>query len=1163
MDDLQDRAKNQKVMLDGHFAHPVRVEHVEEIGADVYLVRVRHSSGAPDETQLFRSELEAALNQAAGQSSLVSPHDFFLWVESQRIRLAFAHDPLFAVSMSGVRGLPHQIEAVYRHMLPQPRLRFVLADDPGAGKTIMAGLLLKELKLRGVVERVLILCPAPLTTQWQDEMLDKFDEQFEVVGGEQVRHQVGRSPWERYPMIVSSLDFAKRDDVREDLLRNQWDLVIVDEAHKASAVTKRGREERVVKTKRYTAVEGVAQQADRLLLLTATPHSGDEDRFTRFLGLLDPDQFASADLVKKQIANEDNPYFLRRQKEDLVDERNGALFVERHVRTQPFQLSTAEYDLYMSVTDYVNRYLGASGGSRGNAVALARTVLQRRLASSLGAIRSSLAKRANRLEELADQLTAMRPGDAARRLAALGRLPADSDFDDVESESDDIDEVADDLLATEVSGAGQISQLRTEVAELRRLVAHADRVRTQGGEERKLTALRECLERAEFQELRDGRGKLLIFTEHRDTLEYLKQHLENWGYEVCTIHGGHPPAERKRIQHDFRQNKQICIATEAAGEGINLQFCHLMINYDLPWNPVRLEQRMGRVHRIGQSADCWIFNFCATNTVEGELLERLHTRLEAMRQDLNGRVYDVIGELLTINGIDFERLVKETLANPTRANRDAAVAEINRLDSEKLAQYEQATGIALAKKYVDIEWVRGQNFLSDERRLMPEYVEEFFLQAAARQHLRVERRADQLLRVEHVPAALRSDDLSSVRLRGRPSADYRKLTFRKEQRDRVEHEDAALCSPGHPLFAALSESLERDLAADGVPQSSAVFIDPGTRSPYLVHLFAYQIVGEDVHGSPEQVFSEVVAVIEDQDGLHRGPADVLHTLTPTDGGKAEPPGPDQIRLATDWLRVKVQLPRASAERTNRLDHARLRETYLKEAMAAQKHRLDDRWMAYNAKIDAGDDSYRLLRDNTDRQLKELGHRRTSKLESLSRLGVVRPGKVTYLGTAVVIPPAAPNDPDIDVMRPSKAVEDAAVLVAMEFERTAGWTPEYVGDLRDGSGFDIRSTRTLSDGSSEVRRIEVKGRGASTGDVGLYRTEWYAAQRWSAGFWLYVVYDATTAPNLMRVQDPYHTLPNVAAIRQITGYRVPGASIRAHAVGNTETAGREDHSARQQ
>ncbi|MET7795391.1 helicase-related protein [Streptomyces decoyicus] len=1167
MGDVGERAKNRLIMLDGHFAHPVRVEHVEPIGTGVFLIRVRHSNGSPDETQVLESELEAALAKVTPKSELVNARDLFLWVESQRIKHAFAHDPLFAVSMSGVRGLPHQIEAVYRHMLPQPRLRFVLADDPGAGKTIMAGLLLKELKLRGAVERILILSPAPLTTQWQDELLEKFDEQFEIVSGEQVRNQVGQSPWERFPQVISSIDFTKRDDVRNELLRAQWDLVIVDEAHKASAFTKRGKDERIVKTKRYVVVEGVAQQADRLLLLTATPHSGDEDRFTRFLGLLDPDQFSTPDLVKKQISNDGNPYFLRRQKEDLVDEQNNALFVARHVYTQPFQLSQAEYELYQDVTAYVNTYLGSRGGARGNAVALARTVLQRRLASSLGAIRSSLAKRADRLSDLVDELTTMTNADQKRRLASLGRMPADSDFeDDNEAASDDIDEFVDDALATEVSSADQISQLRTEVRELRKLVAHADRVRAQG-DERKLVALRECLARAEFDELRDGRGKLLIFTEHRDTLDYLEENLRRQGYSVCTIHGGHPPAERKRIQHDFRQNKQICIATEAAGEGINLQFCHLMINYDLPWNPVRLEQRMGRVHRIGQIADCRIFNFCATNTIEGQLLASLHARLDAMRADLQGRVYDVIGELLTINGIDFERLVKETLANPTRANRHAAAAAINGLNADKLKEYEQATGIALARKYVDIDWVRGQNFLSEERRLMPEYAEAFFLRAANRQQLRVERRADQLLRVEHVPVALRSETLMAVKHRGRPDTEYRKLTFRKEERDRVENEDAVLCSPGHPLFAALTEALERDLAADNVPQGAAAFVDPGTRVPYFVHLFAYEVVGEDVHGAPELAYAEVVAVIEDRDGLHRGPADVLHTLTPAppdEVRKAASLAPEQIKAATDWLRVQVQLPRTGAERHSRLDQAKLRASYLGEAMDAQKQRLESRWEAYDVKVAAGDDSYRLQRDNAARQIKELKHRRLSKLESLNRLGVVRSGKVTHLGSASVVPPSAPEHPDVDVMRPnSKEVEDAAVAVAMAFEVEQGWEPEYLGHLMDGSGFDIRSTRTLPDGSTQVRRIEVKGRSAAAGDVGLYRTEWYAAQRWAAGFWLYVVYSATTSPVLMRVQDPYHTLPNVSEIRQVTGYRVPGASIRAHAVVEARAAEREEQSARQQ
>lgn len=1147
VDDLRDRARNRLISLAGHFSQPVRIEGFEEIAPGLILLRVRHATGAPDETQIAVDELETALASGASASEeLVAPQDLFLWVESQRIRLAYAHDPLFAVSLSGVRGLPHQIEAVYRSMLPQPRLRFVLADDPGAGKTIMAGLLLKELLLRGAVERCLILCPAPLTTQWQDELLDKFDEQFEIVNSERTHHQLGRNPWDRYPLVITSIDFAKQDAVRDDLQRAEWDLVIVDEAHKASAYTKSEKDESVVKTKRYSLVEGVSERTERLLLLTATPHSGDEDRFTRFLALLDPDQFATPDLVKKQIGDEHSQFFLRRQKEDLRDERGNNLFVDRHVRTQPFLLSPAEHELYEDVTQYVNDYLGATGGRRGNAVALARTVLQRRLASSIGAIHSSLEKRAGRLTELADGLDAMKPAERRRRLETLGRIPAFADVDDLESGSEDIDERTDELLATQVSGARQISELRTEIAQLGRLAAQAARVMSQG-EERKLAALRQCLERAELAELRDGRGKLLIFTEHRDTLRYLERHLRDWGYSVCTIHGGHNPMERKRIQHDFRANKQICIATEAAGEGINLQFCHLMINYDLPWNPVRLEQRMGRVHRIGQTTDCWIFNFCAVNTVEGQLLERLMHKLVDMAAALGGRVYDVIGDLLAINGVDLERLVRDTLASPTQANRDKALEAISHLDPEKLREYERATGIAMAKKYVDIEWVRGQSFLSEERRLMPEYVEAFFLAAAQREKVKVERRADSLLRLEHVPAVLRSDDLVSVRRRGRPEQEYRKLTFRKEQRERVEHEDATLCSPGHPLFGALIEALERDLASAGVPQGAAVFVDPATTVPYSVHLFSYEVVGETAHGRPETAFAEVVAVVQDDNGFHQGPADVLHTLTAAADREAKSPEADQIAAATNWVRANVQVQRTESERANRLVQADMSATYLAQAMTAQERRVQDRWLDYNMRVAGGDDSYKLLRDNAERALAELKHRRTAKLDNLRRLGVVRAGKVTHIGTACVLPPVSPQDPDVNIMRASKEVEEAAVEQAMAYERAQGWEPEYVGEARDGSGFDVRSTRLTADGGLEVRRIEVKGRGASSGDVGLYRTEWYAAQRWGAGFWLYVVYSATgPEPELIRIQDPYSVLANVSEINQVTGYRVPSASIRAQA-----------------
>ncbi len=510
------------------------------------------------------------------------------------------------------------------------------------------------------------------------------------------------------------------------------------------------------------------------------PHSGDQDRFRHFLALLDPDQFATAELVRRQIGVEDSPYFLRRQKEDLRDERGRKLFVERHVLTQPFTLSAPELQLYEQVTAYINRFLGGGGlgGGRGHAVALARTVLQRRLASSLGAIHSSLRKRAERLAQRLEELERMSPAERARRLAELGLLPASTDL---EAGYEDATEETEDAAAEEVTAAAQVEDLRREVQELRRLVAETARVMGLG-EERKLGALRACLARAELAELRDGRGKLLIFTEHRDTLEHLVRHLEAWGYSTCAIHGGHPPAERKRIQQEFHQSRQICVATEAAGEGINLQFCHLMINYDLPWNPVRLEQRMGRIHRIGQESDVYVFNFCATNTIEGELLERLTHKLEEMRADLQGRVYDVIGDMLACNGLDFERLVKETLANPKR--RQASLEQIDALSAQELRRYEEAVGIAQATRSVDLSWVRRHDWESEERRLMPEYVESFFRDAAEQVRLRVELRADGLYRVEHVPAALRAADLEAVRRLGRPQMEYRKLTFRLQRSPR-------------------------------------------------------------------------------------------------------------------------------------------------------------------------------------------------------------------------------------------------------------------------------------------------------------------------------------------------------------------------------------------
>ena len=571
-----------------------------------------------------------------------------------------------------------------------------------------------------------------------------------------------------------------------------------------------------------------------------------------------------------------------------------------------------------------------------------------------------------------------------------------------------------------------------------------------------------------------------------------------------------------------------------------------MINYDLPWNPVRLEQRLGRIHRIGQQADVVVFNFCATNTIEGELLQRLHQKLEEMREALQGRVYDVIGDLLEVNGLDFERLVRDTLASPRR--KQASLERISALSPERLARYEQDIGIAQATRHADLEWVRRNDWASQERRLMPEYVEGFFLDAAERVKLRVERREDGLYRVEHVPVRLRTDTLVSVRRYGPPETIYRKLTFRKEERDRAEHEDAILCSPGHPLFLAVAEALERDLEMAGVPGGAASFVDPATTSPYRIHFMSFELTGEGVAGIPETVYADVVAAIEEADGsLVRCPADVLHDLTQIDDAAIEPPDADAVQSVTNWVRAHVQRPTTDEQRRRRLAQAELRSAYLNEAIDAQHRRLEQRWAEYDERVYRGEEQYRLPKEETERRIAELGRRRKEKLDGFARLGVVRPGPVTYLGTAVVRPPETADDPGTRSLRPDPEVERAAMAAAMAHERAAGREPEDVSRAHDGSGFDIRSVARDSDTGdvTEVRRIEVKGRSASGGDVGLYRTEWYAAQRFRDGFWLYVVYGAGTAlERLVAVQDPWGRLRGVEEIAQVTGYRVPGASIAA-------------------
>jgi SNF2 family DNA or RNA helicase len=1158
----------QKVALPGHFDQAVTLEGVRPLGRG-FECRVRLADGSLDEAVISEEEAQILIGDSgSNDATTIIPADadqVRLLIESARIRLAYTHDPHFAVSLSGIRTLPHQIEAVYEKMLPQPRLRFLLADDPGAGKTIMAGLLIKELKLREAIERVLILCPSPLTIQWQDEMQRWFGESFDIIFSAVDQQQL-TNPWQRSNLVVASMDYAKQDDVRERVWQQRWDLVIIDEAHKCSAYTKKSttRGDEVEKTKRYQLAEKLTAQADHVVLLTATPHHGDDDRFAHFVRLLDPDLFPEphrladkAGEIRREILRlgPDCPWALRRLKEDLKDLNGRRLFPDRFAHTVAFRLNREEYDLYKAVTAYINEFLPQASGKKKHSVALARTVFQRRLASSTMAIYESLVRRLDKQKQLLADLEALPPALRSKRLAQIqGHLP------DAEQDEDDLDEAQLDLLVDETTSSVELDQIRTEIAALSEVVARAKRLKEKGPEaDSKLGALQACLKKAEFHELKDGRGKLLIFTEHRDTLKHLKTHIEAWGYSTCEIHGGMNPHERKRAQEDFRTARQICIATEAAGEGINLQFCHLMINYDLPWNPTRLEQRLGRIHRIGQPLECHAFNFVATESeegqpvIEGRILHRLLEKLEQMRTVLADRVFDVLGEVLSLNDVNLPEMLREAAHDPRRL--DEYLDIIGKVDPLRLMRYEQATGIALARANVDFSGFQKTNVEAEERRLMPSYVEDQFIRASKEIGLKVEPRADGLWRVEHVLADLRSERLQTVRNLGKPEPAYRKITFHKEDLEQNQHIDAVLLGPGHPLYSSIDEKLNERLAS--LAGATAFFLDAAADAPYFMHFFEISIRGQNTKGVPQALYGELVAVREEAvanqpERFSVIPADVLLDLP------VHPSPPATIRRfdsgpAADFLKSFYQQERREACQKERQHFVEVCRDYLEKSFTARIRAAQDRVMSLKARETSAPE-VALARQRAENDLADLQRTRAERLEGLKRLEVARHGPLRHVATAIVLPANAEGVPAptdlLDDLDPEtkRKIELAAEDVVIAYETGRGWETERVGHLK--IGFDIRSLGPADpqtgfrDPVIGVRRIEVKGRQKGQ-PIRLTTNEWYKAQQLGESFWLYVIWNPLQSPDPtpIMIQNPAKHLEHAAKpVVSARFYDIPAESI---------------------
>jgi SNF2 family DNA or RNA helicase len=653
--------------------------------------------------------------------------------EAYRLRLAHLFDPYLAISASLIEALPHQITAVYGEMLPRQPLRFLLADDPGAGKTIMAGLLIKELLIRGDLERCLIVAPGNLIEQWQDEMAEKFGLKFDAVTRDQIEMSVTGNPFVEDNRLVLRLDMAARsDDLRAKLeAAPDWDLVICDEAHRMSASYFGGE---VAETKRYRHGKLVGTRARNLLLMSATPHNGKEADFQLFMGLLDADRFEGRfrEGVHKAYVSD---MMRRLTKEELYRFDGTPLFPERRAYTAAYELSPMEADLYQAVTTYVreemNRADRSGDSKRQNSVGFALQILQRRLASSPAAIHRSLERRRKRLEERLREEKLLRQG-APRPLLSTPAIPP-LDTDDLEDAPAEEVEAIEEQLADRATAASTLTELEAEIVILRDLEERALRLKL-SSQDAKWRQLEAILHEPIMQDPVTGlRRKVIIFTEPKDTLEYLQQKITGQFGEpdaVVIVHGGIAREARRAAIAAFNSDPvvRVMVANDAAGEGVNLQRgAHLMVNYDLPWNPNRIEQRFGRIHRIGQTEVCHLWNLCASNTREGEVYRRLLEKLEEARAALGGKVYDVLGELfegqalrdLLVDAIRYGD-APETKQRLLRKVEDAVdVDAIERLVAERKLTSEGMDPNAVAA-------IREEMERAQARRLQPHFISAFF-----------------------------------------------------------------------------------------------------------------------------------------------------------------------------------------------------------------------------------------------------------------------------------------------------------------------------------------------------------------------------------------------------------------------------------------------------
>jgi superfamily II DNA or RNA helicase len=1112
----------------------VRIVTTELVGDNALTVYYKTSDGKLLERMLFRAD-EAHLSLAeAGRPWAfdASGIDFKLAAEAYRINLAHLFDPMMAVHTSNVEPLPHQITAVYESMLPRQPLRYVLADDPGAGKTIMAGLLIRELLMRADAKRVLIVAPGSLVEQWQDEMFEKFGLSFTLFSREHIEASRSGNPFDDMDLMVARVDqLARNVDLQDKLRLSHWDLIVVDEAHKLSANYFGNK---VNKTKRFLLGELLGSITRHFLLMTATPHNGKEEDFQLFMSLLDSDRFYGK--FRDGAHKVDVTDLMRRTvKEDMLRFDGTKLFPDRLAITANYQLSGAEAALYAAVTDYVKEEMNRADkldGQRKGTVGFALTALQRRLASSPEAIYQSLKRRCNKLKRrVEDEKLRSRGQTRSQPLTeTLNLIGATEDiWESDDALSPDDYENFEEAVVDQATAAQTIAELEVEITILADLEEQARKL-VHAGQDRKWDELSSLLQSPTMREDSGRQRKIIIFTEHRDTLNYLAIKIRGLignAEAVTMIHGGIKREERRKVQELFRNDPatRVLLATDAAGEGVNLQNAHLMVNYDLPWNPNRLEQRFGRIHRIGQTEVCHLWNMVASETREGDVFQQLFEKLEVERAALGGRVFDILGEVFE------DKSLKDLLIEAIRYGEDPEVrARLVRkiegaLDTAHLETIIQRN--ALCEEVMSTERlfaVKEEMEKAEARKLQPYFIRAFFNQAFQQLGGELRPRETGRFEITHVPANIRERD-RQITGRDRRNTDpvlrrYERVCFEKPYvrlLDRTGSPMASLMHPGHPLMQSVTDLMleqHRNKLKQG-----AVLVNPSDRglTPKVMFMIDHTVkeghAPSGQHGdahSTAQVVSRRMQFVEiDPNGsaIHAGWAPHLDM---------EPISEADLALIQDLFTA----PWLTGTDAHHLEHTALahasthlvpahfdevrsrREKNVDKTLAAVHERLvkeinhwSDRYIKLSDDLAAGKD-VRLTLENVRRTIDDLTARRASRERELLAMRHVISATPVIAGGALVIPAGllaqrrgAPESSALwsaDAEARSR-IECIAMHVVMNAERALGHTVTDVSAHK--CGWDVTSQPQAVNGSlPPSRHIEVKGRAKGASTVTVTRNE---------------------------------------------------------------------------